>query len=451
MHHAWFLLAAIFTLLSFRRRTALTVIALTTLGLTAGVIRGQSFADQLLPYQTLYGSAVTLQAKAETDGIYTNNGQLDFDVSSVKILEPLPVNLPGKINIRALGVPAIYRGDIIEATGTLVPTGGSRQGRIQFASVQVAGRSGRFSDQARREFIAGMQTALPEPESSFGLGLLIGQRATLSEEVTKQLSIVGLTHIIAVSGYNLTIIVRGSRRLLGKRSKYQSFVISLTLITMFLVFTGFSASIVRASIVCGLSLLAWYYGRTFQPLLLLLIAAALTAGWSPLYIWSDLGWHLSFLAFFGVLILAPGLKHRFWSKKEPKLLMGVVLESLAAQVMTAPLILYMFHEVSLIALLANALIVPMVPLAMLTALLAGVGGIISLSLAGLFAIPGLLVLTYMLDLVSVMSKIPHALVERSISLGGMILIYCLIIFVVIMLAAKHKTQHGIITDKESII
>ena len=95
--------------------------------------------------------------------------------------------------------------------------------------------------------------------------------------INTQLAAVGLTHIIAVSGYNLTIIIRAMRRLLTKRSKYQSTLLSFGLIAVFLLVTGFSASIVRAAIVSGLSLIAWYYGRAFRPLLLILLSAVITA------------------------------------------------------------------------------------------------------------------------------------------------------------------------------
>src|SRR3954470_8823983 len=103
---------------------------------------------------------------------------------------------------------------------------------------------------------------------------------------------VGLTHIIAVSGYNLTIILHASRRVLGKRSKRMSTFLSLSLIVVFLLLAGASASIVRAAIVSVLSIWASYYGRGFKPLNLLALTAAITALANPVYVWSDLSWYL---------------------------------------------------------------------------------------------------------------------------------------------------------------
>src|SRR5665213_3079382 len=109
-----------------------------------------------------------------------------------------------------------------------------------------------------------MQSALPEPLAPFAMGLLVGQRATLPDDIKQDLLMVGLTHIIAVSGYNLTIILHASRRLLAKRSKRLSTFLSFGLIAIFLLLAGTSASIVRAAIVSMLSIVTSYYGRTMK-------------------------------------------------------------------------------------------------------------------------------------------------------------------------------------------
>ncbi len=446
----WLFVSILLVGLSFVKKSVLALLSISLLGVVLGIMRGSVYLQKLQPYEVLYGQQVTVQVNAETDGVYDDNGLLDFDSSGVKIIKPNNLELPGRIRVKGRGEPAVFRGDIVEVKGKLFPAGGSRQGRITFAEMKVLGRSGFWLEKIRREFVAGMQTALPEPQASFGLGLLVGQRNTLPEEIATQLSIVGLTHVIAVSGYNLTIIVRGTRRVLGKRSKYQSTVLSFVLIAGFLFFTGFSASIVRASIVSVLSIMAWYYGRAFKPLLLISLTAALTAGWNPIYIWSDIGWYLSFLAFFGVLVVAPLIKKRLIGKREQKFLGQVVLESLSAQLMTAPLILYIFSETSLVALLSNVIVVPLVPFAMLFSLVAGLAGMIVPVASGLFAWPANILMTYMLDIVSLMSRIPNAHIERVLSLVGMLLCYALIIAICLILSRRIKAKYGTITDKSII-
>src|SRR5579884_3472805 len=187
-----------------------------------------------------------------------------------------------------------------------------------------------------------MQTALPEPLAPFAMGLLIGQRANLPAEVKQDLLMVGLTHIIAVSGYNLTIILQAGRRLLAGWSKRIATFLSLALIAVFLLLAGTSASIVRAAIVSVLSIVFAYYGRQLKPLNLLAMVAAITALAKPTYVWGDISWYLSFLAFFGVMVLAPLIQMRFPGRWHSSLLASVALESICAEVMSLPYVLYIF-------------------------------------------------------------------------------------------------------------
>lgn len=445
-HNTWLALALTISVVALPRLKAAAVLSAVVLGLTLGALRGSAFLERLQPYQELSQQRVELQAVAETDGVYDDRGQLTFDASQVQLLQPDQANLPGRIKLAGFGVPAVFRGDQVRAEGKLFLTRGSRQASVGFADITVVGRSNSPVETVRHDFVAGMATALPEPHASFGLGLLIGQRSTLPENVTAALSAVGLTHIIAVSGYNLTIIVRAVRRFGRQRSKYQITILSVVLIGAFLLVTGFSASIVRAAIVSGLGLAAWYYGRTFRPLLILLITAALTAGWYPLYLWSDIGWHLSFLAFYGVLVLAPLIVRRLGLTK-PKPLTMLLMESFCAQLMTFPLILYIFQEFSAVALLSNLLVVPFVPLAMLLSLVAGLAGMLVPTLAGIIAWPAQLLLTYILDIAQLLARLPHALIPATLSLPSMVLMYSAVAFVSLVLWRKTLTRHATITDE----
>lgn len=439
-------LASILFMITVPRRRLACLVAALLLGVCMGMVRGEHFSVQLQPYSELYGKDVIFEVVAANDAVYANGGQLEFDATSVNIVSPFKGLVPGTVKIQGYGTPAVSRGDSLRVSGKLFPAGGSRQGRLSFSNLQLLEANSATIDTVRKRFVAGMFSAVPEPEASFGLGLLIGQRTTLPDTVSDQLAIAGLTHIIAVSGYNLTIIVRMVRRALGKRSKYQSTVIAFTLIGLFILVTGFSASIVRAAVVSSLSLIAWYYGRKIKPMLLLLFTAALTALWNPIYLWSDIGWYLSFLAFFGVLVLAPLIKQRIYGDKEQKLLGQVVLESMSAQIMAAPLILYIFGEVSLIALFSNAIIVPLVPLAMLTSLFAGLAGMFTPVIAGFIALPATALLTYMLDLVALFARVPYALLRMEITLANTLYLYGLILVLTVIVRQVIIRKYARITD-----
>lgn len=438
----WLGVAGLAVALFGRRKNWLATLLVLSLGLSLGLYRGHSFMIKLQPYNQWYGRNVVVRGQASSDGVYGPQSQLVFDITNLSLEQPVAQPLIGRVAVGGLGEKAVYRGDLVRISGRLYPARGGRQGRLQFARVVVLQRNNGWLDQLRRRFAAGMLSALPEPHGSFGLGLLIGQRSTLPKLTADQLSAVGLTHLLAVSGYNLTIIIRALRRGLAKRSKYQTLVGSLLLMVVFCLISGLSASLVRAALVSGLSLGAWYYGREFKPLVLLFLVAALTAAWSPLYVWADVGWYLSFLAFYGVMVLAPAIGRR----RRTGLLGQLLVETMAAQLLTLPLIMYLFGQFSLIGLLANLLVIPLVPLTMLLALLAGLAGWWLGPLAGWLAWPARWSLTYMLDVVTALARLPHGLLHHTISLGEMLIAYGLIgLFSWVLVSAK-PVKSGIITE-----
>jgi len=418
----WVLLPAL-ALVKSKYLAYLLVIIFT--GIALGLWRGGTFMQNVYQLRDLTGQRVTVEASATADAVYSSKSQIEFIAGNISLIEPEDKSLGGSFKVSGFGVPMVYRGDRVRISGKLFPMRGSNQGRIAYAQLTVLSQPDSPINNLTRRFNAGMESALPEPMASFGLGLLIGQRSTLPQQITADLTAVGLVHIVAVSGYNLTIIIRGIGRLkLG--SKYQKLILSLALIVGFVLVTGFSASIVRAAIVSGLGLAAWYYGRQFKPLVLISFVAAVTGLWNPFYVWGDLSWYLSFLAFFGVLVIAPVIASWFF-KKPPKLLTMVLLETLSAELMTLPLILMTFGQLSIISLIANVLVVPLVPLAMLLSAIAGIAGAFVPQFAGWLAFPARLLLTYMLDIVHLLASLPSVLVHRAISARYMLALYSIVL------------------------
>lgn len=431
-------LALSICLVLWRGRKPAAMLGVILLGLSLGCWRGYIYMNKLADYQNLNGQKVTVVGQAQDDAVYGTNYQLSFPLGKARVVSTSQ-RLSGTIGIKGFGEAAVYRGDTVEASGKLYVTRGNNQASISYASLQIKSRGNSLVDNLRRQFIAGTQSALPEPLASFGLGLLIGQRSNLPTAVAHQLTAVGLTHVIAVSGYNLTILVEAARQLLGNRSKRQTLFVSLVLMGLFVLLTGTSASIVRAALVSLLSIGAWYYGRNIKPVVLITFAAALTGLLNPFYVWSNIGWYLSFLAFFGVLVLAPLVMARLFGDKKPSVLTAIIIESLCAELMTIPIILYIFGQVSLVALPANALVLAFVPLGMLLSFVAGLGGMLVPAMAGWLAWPAKILLTYMLDIVSVLSHVPHSFVQTlSLPLTQMLLLYALVAGLCILLWQKTK-------------
>lgn len=441
----WPIILGFLALVSFRQARLLSIYTVVIFGLSLGWWRGGQYMNEVRFLDSISKQDVVLTGRVLNDSIYDDKGAISFDMSSLELESQDSREIIGKVGVSGYGERMIYRGDTVRVSGKFYPGKGSYVAWLNYAELEVITRSDSVIYSATRNFAAGVQTALPEPQASFGLGILIGQRDTLPEQTSDVLKAVGLTHIIAVSGYNLTILVRATRRMLAGRSKFQAMFAACVLILAFLLVTGASPSIVRASIISILSLGAWYYGRNIKPMVLILLTAAGTALWNPLYIWSDIGWYLSFLAFFGVLIVAPIIKKKFFKQKAPGSIGEIVIESFSAQIMTLPLILFIFNESSHAVLVANLLVVPLIPLGMITTFVAGLAGMFVPAIVGWFAWPSRMILTYMLDVASLVARIPNMRFEVSIGVGTMLGMYSLIALITLLWWQK-LPQNAKVTD-----
>lgn len=440
------LLGLVLTAAGSRLRLA----GLILLGFMVGSCRGTVVSQQLVSYHPLIDSKITLRARANEDAVYGKNGQLTFVAVDIVNAET-GKHLPGQVGVSGFGLSGIYQDDELLISGKLRQGIGSYQGFMSFVELELVQHHPSPIAELRRRFGAGMLSSLPEPLASFSMGLLIGQRATLPQDVKDNLQKISLTHIIAVSGANLTIMLNASRRLLGKRSKRLSTGLTLALMMTFVLMTGGSASIVRAAFVSSFSIAAAYYGRRMRPLLIISLVAAMTAYVNPIYVWSDASWYLSFLAFFGVLMVSPLFRNRLPKIFQSNIILAIALESLCAEIMSVPYILYTFGQMSLVGLLANVLVTSMIPYAMLFGLFAGLAGMFLFSFAGWFSWPANILLTYMLDTAQVLAGLPHIFIDKLwLTLSGVVAIYGTIAVMVGLLSFKDRAKSAIITDNEAI-
>ena len=100
-------------------------------------------------------------------------------------------------------------------------------------------------------------------------------------------------------------------------SRYTAAISGVAMTLTFIGITGISPSMMRAGLVSLLSLIAWYYGRKLNPIVLLFFTAAISIMVQPAYIWGDVGWMLSFASFAGVMLFAPVLQAYFYGETPP--------------------------------------------------------------------------------------------------------------------------------------
>lgn len=417
------LIGLVLILLAFKRsRLGLFVLLLS--GLLMGNWQGSKAELELRALDSYIGQRVILTGTIIDDPTYSHRSDRQFHLTNIT-LDGREVS--GKIRASTFAPLTPKRGDRITLKGKLTAGYGNYQAKLGFAEVVALSPGNEAILQVRDTFAAGVRNAIPEPQASLGLGFLLGQRSALPDSLDEDMRRVGLTHIVVASGYNLTILVRAARRLLARFSKFQAFAGSFGLMMAFVAVTGFSPSMTRAALVTTLSLLAWYYGRRIHPLLLILFAAAVTAILNPVFLWSDLGWYLSFLAFAGVLLLAPLIIARLYRDGQPSLLHQVAIESLAAQIMVTPLILWIFGEFAVLALIANVLVVPLIPIAMLFSFIAGIAGMIIPSTAGWAGFPATVLMHYMTTTTRWLSELQWAMIEVKFELLLMVALYLAIL------------------------
>lgn len=416
------LLAGTLAILS-TKLARLFVLVVLICGVAVGVWRSEPILDGYDVLEGSFGQQVEIMATVSSDPVYHNSGQYELNANNLHYQNS---DIDAVLRIRSF-TNDVKRGDRIVVSGKLRDGFAYWQASLYYAEIEIIDRDESNLAVFRSRFIANIFSTIPDPEGSLGLGFLIGVRSLLPDELVGQLSQTGLTHIVAVSGYNLTILASMSKKFFHRGSRFQAAAITFALIFSFVTITGVSPSILRAVIVSSLSIGAWYYGRKISAWILLLYSSSISAMINPSYAWSDIGWYLSLAAFFGVLIIAPLIQRRLYQDKEPKLFTQIAIETTSAQLLTMPIIMLVFGEVSVIALLANVLVLPLIPFSMLLTFMVGASYFVSQTLAGIVAIPTYLVLQFVTNAIRAMSSVEWALVDLEISATQLIVIYGFIV------------------------
>src|SRR5260221_6319008 len=216
----------------------------------------------------------------------------------------------------------------------------------------------------------------PDPESSLLAGILLGVDSGLTNELQQAFKNTGTAHIIAISGFNISIIAgiffAFFSRFFGDRRGALVAIIGIILYTFIV---GASAAVVRAAIMGILALLAKQVGRRQVALNTLLVVAALMCIWNPLYVW-DVGFQLSFFATLGLILYATPFSEfanriivKYFpasaAEKFAELFSEFVLLTFAAQLTTIPIMAYQFQRISLVSFIANPFILPPQPAVMI--------------------------------------------------------------------------------------
>ena len=249
-------------------------------------------------------------------------------------------------------------------------------------------------------FTSIINSYLPDPQAALLNGIIFGIPLRSSKVFYHELQVVGLLHLVVLSGMNITILGSIIAVITRHFSKKISLLLALGGIVVFTLFVGPQPPIVRAAIMGSLGLIATLYGRKKTAFISLLVSVVCIATIKPDWL-TTISMQLSVGATLGIILFGTGNANDSSIVKDLR-------TSLSAQIFTAPMIFFYFKQVSLISPIANllvsSLVAPLMIFGFMTSILGKVHWFLGLPTA--YICYGLL--TYMIGVVNILSKIPGA-------------------------------------------
>jgi competence protein ComEC len=213
----------------------------------------------------------------------------------------------------------------------------------------------------RHALVAGIDRALPEPQAALLLGVVFGYRQALPRALEQQMIACGLIHIVVISGLKVSLLARIVHQGVGRLAPGIAPAVALGAMLTYALVSGASAAALRAAAMGGLVVLAGTLHRETQVVASMALTAAVMLGLDP-SLARDVSFQLSFAGTLGIAGLTDAIAARL--PFLPAVLRDPFAATLAAEAATWPLMLASFHQVSLVAPVANALVLPLLPAVM---------------------------------------------------------------------------------------
>ncbi len=291
----------------------------------------------------------------------------------------------------------------------------------------------------KNSFVKSINNVIDLPESSLASGLVLGLRGGFDEEMRNNLIETGTIHIVALSGYNVSIVAEGVMKFLGRIfSQGVSTTLGIITVILFVIMTGAEATAIRAGIMAIIMLVGRITGRKYLAGRALIIAALLMIAYDPRVI-TDMSFQLSFIAATGVLFLTPKVFRWFYFLPIHLGIREMTASTVAASIFVMPLILYSTGVLSFVSLFVNFLILLFIPWAMLFVFLAGLLGFVSKFIALPFGFIAYVILHYILSTISTFGSFTFSSVSiRSFPLIITVFLYVILVWWVFFKKEKEK-------------
>ncbi|MEK7464248.1 MAG: ComEC/Rec2 family competence protein [Patescibacteria group bacterium] len=386
--------------------------------------------------RVLYDEKLSLTGVVVNDPLIKTNSQ-EFKLKLVQ-------SLKGNVLLKTATYPRFHYGDELRIEGKIIrpePDGYASYlakegivGVISLPKIELVSTKNGSSFKSslyniKNKIIDSFRDVLPQEEATFLAGLTLGSRNEQSDDFKQALSLSGTTHLVALSGYNITVMIWVLlNTLLFFLSRRVSFPIIILFVIGFVLMTGAEASVVRAAIMAMLVILAQESGRIFSLKNAIIFAGLIMVIINPKILVFDVGFQLSFLALLGIVYLKPALQgffrmgsgSGFLSWKEN------LMTTASAQLMVAPLLISSFSSFSLTSLLANVVILEAIPITMGIGFMVAVSSFISYYVSLIFGWVALILLRFEILAIKFFASISLP-ITSSLSYSAIVMYYCLII------------------------
>ncbi|HUD04092.1 MAG TPA: ComEC/Rec2 family competence protein [Candidatus Paceibacterota bacterium] len=312
------------------------------------------------------------------------------------------------------------------------------QPKIKIISTNAGDPILSFLFNIKHAFIQSLGTEIPEPNASLLSAMIVGARHLLSDDITTMLRQVGIVHIIILSGYSINIIAESVRRFFSRLPRAYSLSLSALSIILFCLMTGASSIVVRASIMTLILIFSHSQSRSYNVVRAMSVAVFLMILWNPMILVFDSDFQLSCLATFSLIYVAPIFDRKLARFPNPFELKDIFIATISIQALALPYLIYLMGYVSLFALPANILTLPVLPFTMFFGMLSGTLGLVSTILAFPFSVTAYVLSSYELFIGRIFAAIPFSDINIPMPFWLVAIICTIILFFIVRFYRKDR-------------
>lgn len=312
-----------------------------------------------------------------------------------------------------------------------------------YAEIQILRSSGGLLKSWHEVVRRNINELLIEPDASLIKAMLLAERGTISEEIVAQFRATGVSHVLAISGLHISLLagmVVGLFTLLPISPIVRTILVIL-LLWMYVMFIGAPISAVRAVCFWTIALLALRFHLLISLPTVILLAVTILLSINPLLV-EEVGFQLSVSAVTGiflVLFVTRNLVSR--CRGAYRFFVSSILVSLGATLATAPLVVYHFENIALVGILANVLIVPVIPFVLMLSMASVVVSTVNMSVATVIAYLLHMLIKWMMIVTEKLSALSWLYIENISVTGWFVGSYylCLIVLCVILMRWQKRS------------